>query len=74
MPYLSPIGPLSASDMKDVMVRAPLWQIWKRPEFMAVQDNVSQSDNLSKEIKKAGGLNGSSIEHVHKASEEEKSK
>lgn len=73
VPYLSPVGPLSAKDLKDVLIRAPWWQIQKRPEFMAVQDNTSQSSELSTQIKKAGGLDGSNINHVHKASKEEQS-
>ncbi|WP_157264649.1 spore germination protein [Paenibacillus oryzisoli] len=73
VPYLSPVGPLSTPDLKDVLIRAPWWQIQKRPEFMAVQDNTSQSNELPIQIKKAGGLDGSNIDHVHKASKEEQS-
>lgn len=73
VPYLSPVGPLSAPDMKDVLIRAPLWQTLKRPEFMAVQDDTSMDSTLSNQIKKHGGLDGSNIDHVHKASEEEQS-
>ncbi|OCT11566.1 hypothetical protein A8709_05595 [Paenibacillus pectinilyticus] len=71
VPYLSPIGPLSASDMKDTLIRAPLWQMGKRAEFMAIQDNTSLDSELPMEIKKEGGLDGSNIDHVHKASKEE---
>ena len=69
VPYLSPIGPLSARDMKDVLIRAPWWQMEKRPEFMAVQDN-SYGHKLPQQIKQDGGLDGSNIHHEHKASKE----
>ncbi|MGG1553566.1 spore germination protein [Paenibacillus ferrarius] len=71
VPYLSPIGPLSAADTKDVLVRAPLWEMVKRPEFMTVQDNTRMGNELPRQIKKEGGLDGSNIDHVHKSSEEE---
>lgn len=74
VPYLSPIGPLSASDMKDTLVRAPIWLNRKRPEFMAIQDSISLGSHLPEQIQKEGGLNGSQIKHEHKASQEEQSK
>ncbi|WP_246362216.1 spore germination protein [Paenibacillus alba] len=70
VPYLSPLGPLSAGDMKDVFIRAPWWQMEKRPEFMDTQDVQRMDNKLPQQIKKDGGLDGSSIIHEHKASEE----
>ncbi|MDQ0903866.1 spore germination protein [Paenibacillus sp. V4I7] len=72
VPYLSPLGPLSATDLKDVLIRAPLWQMEKRPEFMSVQDTQRMDSKLPQQIKKDGGIDGSNIEHEHKASEEGK--
>jgi spore germination protein KA len=34
VPYLSPIAPLSIKDMKDTIVRAPLWSIVSRPTYI----------------------------------------
>ncbi|WP_246238780.1 spore germination protein [Paenibacillus anseongensis] len=70
VPYLSPIGPLSSGDMKDVFVRAPWWELNKRPEFMPVQDAHRMDDKLSQQIMQDGGLDGSSIQHKHHSSEE----
>ncbi|MBL4954731.1 spore germination protein [Neobacillus sp. YIM B02564] len=33
LPYLSPMGPMRASEMKDVMFRAPWWALRKRPRL-----------------------------------------
>ena len=33
LPYLSPMGPMKASEMKDVMFRAPWWAFRKRPRL-----------------------------------------
>ncbi|TXK73212.1 spore germination protein [Paenibacillus sp. N3.4] len=70
VPYLSPIGPLSVPDLKDVMIRAPLWQMKERPEFMAVQDTQNMDNKLPQQIKEDGGVDGSRIHHEHKSSEE----
>jgi len=37
-PYLSPIAPLQAEDLKDTFVRAPLWFMLSRPRGMAEED------------------------------------
>ncbi|GGA03356.1 putative membrane protein YfkQ [Paenibacillus marchantiophytorum] len=70
IPYLSPLGPLSANDIKDVFIRAPLWQMDKRAEFLDIQDVQRMDEKLPQQIMKDGGLDGSSIAHKHKASEE----
>ncbi|MBR8658290.1 MULTISPECIES: spore germination protein [Bacillales] len=38
VPYLSPIAPMSVSDLKDVLIRAPWPFMKKRPSFLGVQD------------------------------------
>ncbi|UKS25105.1 spore germination protein [Paenibacillus sp. HWE-109] len=70
IPYLSPLGPLSANDIKDVFIRAPVWQMDKRAEFLDIQDVQRMDEKLPQQIIKDGGLDGSSIAHKHKASEE----
>lgn len=34
VPYLSPLAPLSAGDLKDVIVRAPIWAMGTRPRLI----------------------------------------
>jgi hypothetical protein len=38
VPYMSPSMPPTASDFKDMMIRAPWWYMRKRPKFLPVQD------------------------------------
>lgn len=42
VPYLSPLAPLSPRDLKDVIVRAPLWAMFTRPRTIAWQDPQRQ--------------------------------
>ncbi|MEW9702109.1 spore germination protein [Paenibacillus sp. SI8] len=72
VPYLSPLAPLSAGDLKDVFVRAPWWRMQNRPEFMAIQDAQRMDSKLPQQIQKDGGVDGSKIQHEHKASKEGK--
>ena len=37
-PYLSPLAPLSVSDLKDSFIRAPLWAMITRPRLIGWQD------------------------------------
>nr|WP_246320682.1 spore germination protein [Paenibacillus germinis] len=73
VPYLSPLGPLSAGDLQDSLIRSPLWAMEKRPAFMAIQDTQRMDHKLPQQIKEDGGVDGSRIQHEHKASEEGKS-
>lgn len=45
-PYLSPLAPLSTSDLKDTFVRAPIWEMNKRPRDIAWNDSVRQKSGL----------------------------
>ncbi|OXM84457.1 spore germination protein [Paenibacillus rigui] len=63
IPYLSPIGPLSAVDIKDVVIRNPWWAMRERPEYMPLNDTVRQGDALSEEIMEQGGQKGMTIQH-----------
>ncbi len=42
MPYLKPFGPLFAKDLKDTLVRAPLWMMKERPQRLADHNPVRQ--------------------------------
>ena len=70
VPYLSPLGPLSVGDLKDVPIRSPLWNMKDRPAYIAVQDTSRMSQEMAQEIKHNGGMDGSQIKHEHHASEE----
>ncbi|MFC0213279.1 spore germination protein [Paenibacillus chartarius] len=63
IPYLSPLGPLSAADLSDTLVRAPWWTMDKRPQFMPVQDNVRLDTELPDEIAEQSGQEGRNIDH-----------
>lgn len=39
VPYLSPIAPMTLTDNKDVIIRAPMWGMFERPSFIA-KNNV----------------------------------
>lgn len=43
--YLSPLVPLSAGDLKDTMVRVPLWAMFTRPRFLRTKEPVKQGPN-----------------------------
>jgi hypothetical protein len=43
VPYLSPMGPLKGRDMKDVLIRAPLWMLNTRPHLTGKSNTYRQS-------------------------------
>ena len=43
--YLSPIAPLSPRDLKDTMIRVPLWAMITRPRFLRTKHPVTQDPN-----------------------------
>lgn len=49
IPYLSPLAPLSVSDLKDVLVRAPLWAMFQRPRLIGQKNPVRQKFSLRPE-------------------------
>lgn len=64
IPYLSPIGPLSSGDLKDILFRAPWWAMGKRPSFMPLQDSKRLDDTLPQEITEQSGQRGKTIDHA----------
>ncbi|WP_372516721.1 spore germination protein [Paenibacillus silviterrae] len=66
VPYLSPLGPLSSRDMKDIVIRSPWWSMKRRPAFMPVMDEQRMDGDLSQEILQDGGQKGKTIEHHRK--------
>lgn len=67
VPYLSPVGPLSSRDLKDVVIRAPWWTMKNRPSYMPIQDSLRQSAKLSDSILEHAGQKGHDIPHSEEA-------
>lgn len=44
VPYLSPVTPLNIRGLKDTVVRAPLWAMDSRPEFLDAPDTRRQAN------------------------------
>lgn len=44
-PYLAPIMPLNFADLKDTLIRAPLWTMDNRPETLNPSDSKRQGSN-----------------------------
>jgi spore germination protein KA len=42
VPYLTPVSPLRFNDLKDTLVRMPLWSMSKRPELLRTGDQTRQ--------------------------------
>lgn len=49
IPYLSPLAPLTTRDLKDVLVRAPLWAMFLRPRTIGWKNPVRQKFSLKPE-------------------------
>lgn len=63
IPYLSPLGPLSYADLKDVAIRAPWWTMRHRPSFISLKDTQRMDAELPEQIKKQGGQRGMEFQH-----------
>ncbi|MGB9825095.1 MAG: spore germination protein [Desulfofundulus sp.] len=46
VPYLAPMAPRHAGDLKDVLVRAPLWAMDARPSELAKDDPIRQAQGI----------------------------
>lgn len=44
VPYLAPVGPLKPKELKDVLIRAPLWTMKNRPKTVTWSDTVRRKD------------------------------
>ncbi|OUQ88006.1 hypothetical protein B5G50_13480 [Brevibacillus brevis] len=58
VPYLSPLGPMSIGDLKDVLIRAPWSMMEKRPSFLGVQNARRMNDSFANSIQQRGGQSG----------------
>ncbi len=55
VPYLTPIMPPTAEDMKDLMIRAPWWFMRRRPREFPVGNRVRQRQNAGPQTPGKGG-------------------
>jgi spore germination protein KA len=46
VPYLTPLAPVSLSDLKDTLIRAPAWKMRFRPRLIGYTDPQRQNANL----------------------------
>ncbi|SHE86888.1 spore germination protein KA [Desulfofundulus australicus DSM 11792] len=46
IPYLAPLAPLHTGDLKDLLMRVPLWAMDKRPSELAKGDPLRQEEGL----------------------------
>ncbi len=65
IPYLSPVGPMSLSDLKDVALRSPMWMMDRRPSFLPVMDADRIGHGMKDELMAQGGQKGKFITHEH---------
>ncbi|WP_249435993.1 spore germination protein [Paenibacillus sp. Marseille-Q4541] len=45
VPYLSPVAPLKPQELKDVLIRKPIWSLGKRPYFWSRKETKRQGTN-----------------------------
>jgi len=55
VPYLAPIAPLIPRDLKDTMVRVPLWGMVTRPDFLRAKKKVTQAPDQGPAKPNEGG-------------------
>ncbi len=48
-PYLAPLAPLSAEDLKDTFIRTHLWNMFTRPRTIVRQNLKRQSEGAKPE-------------------------
>lgn len=46
VPYMSPLAPSTFSDLKDVLIRSPIWLMRSRPRVLGVKNQIRQKPNL----------------------------
>lgn len=57
-PYMSPLAPTQPSELKDVLVRAPWWEMDTRPQELVKGDPVRQTSGLKPEPPTQGEQGG----------------
>ncbi len=54
VPYLSPVSPIKAKELKDIFIRAPWWAMEKRPNELVTGNIRRQPSNLMPSPKRGG--------------------
>lgn len=54
VPYLTPIAPMKGRDMKDTLIRAPLWKLNTRPHFTGDYNEYRQASDQKPDFDKGG--------------------
>jgi len=54
VPYLAPLAPLIPGDLKDTIIRAPIWAMNKRPQIFGAINSVRQKQGLKPGLKQDG--------------------
>nr|WP_148505295.1 spore germination protein [Paenibacillus beijingensis] len=50
VPYLSPLVPVDAQGLKDLLIRGPLWSLQKRPSFLHPQEKTKLNSSTVDEL------------------------
>ncbi|MGO4886278.1 spore germination protein [Anaerobacillus sp. MEB173] len=53
-PYLSPLAPMKGNELKDVLVREPLWKMNTRPHFSGAYNEYRQASDQKPNSKRGG--------------------
>lgn len=51
VPYMSPLAPISFAGLKDYLLRVPIWMIKRRPEVIAKENVIRQSEKVGNKEK-----------------------
>ncbi|MEW9673046.1 spore germination protein [Ammoniphilus sp. 3BR4] len=54
VPYLTPMAPMKFRDIKDVLIRAPLWKLNTRPHLTGQYNKYRQAPNQKPDLGKGG--------------------
>lgn len=54
VPYLSPLAPFNKDELKDVLIRAPLWSMRTRPHFTGPYNKYREAENQKPDPSKGG--------------------
>jgi len=52
IPYMAPIAPLVTPDLDDILARAPLWEMTRRPKLLAKKNPLRESKKLKPGVDK----------------------
>ncbi|WP_152656094.1 spore germination protein [Oceanobacillus sp. CFH 90083] len=56
VPYISPLAPFEPGNIKDTILRAPLWALNERPKFLSAKNRVRQGKNQRPQVPMSQGM------------------